>query len=74
VDLGVSPRGGLCLLETARAIALLSGRDFVLPDDLKRFLVPCWSHRLVLTPESELEGHTPRRVLEEAAASVDVPR
>jgi MoxR-like ATPase len=74
VDLGVSPRGGLCLLETARAIALLSGRDFVLPDDLKRFLVPCWGHRLVLTPESELEGHTPRRVLEEAAASVDVPR
>jgi len=74
VDLGVSPRGALSLLETARAGALLAGRDFVLPDDIKRFLRPCWGHRLVLGPESELEGQTAARVLEEAAASVEVPR
>ncbi len=74
VDLGVSPRGALSLLETARAGAFLARRDFVLPDDLKRFLLPCWGHRLILKAESELEGQTVARVLEEAAASVEVPR
>jgi MoxR-like ATPase len=74
VELGVSPRGALSLLETARAGALLAGRDFVLPDDIKRFLIPCWGHRLILKAESELEGQTIRRILEEAASSVEVPR
>jgi MoxR-like ATPase len=74
VELGVSPRGALSLLETARAGSLLAGRDFVLPDDIKRFLIPCWGHRLILKAESELEGQTIRRILEEAAASVEVPR
>ncbi|HEX9641871.1 MAG TPA: AAA family ATPase, partial [Candidatus Krumholzibacteria bacterium] len=46
-ELGISPRGGLALLETARAAALFEERDFVVPDDIKRFLVPCWSHRLI---------------------------
>jgi MoxR-like ATPase len=73
VELGVSPRGGLALLEVARAAALLAGRDFVIPDDVKRFLEPCWGHRLLLTAESELEGHTPAAVLQEAADSVPVP-
>jgi MoxR-like ATPase len=62
------------LLETARAGALLAGRDFVSPDDLKRFLRPCWGHRLILAAESELEGHTARHLLEEVAAAVEVPR
>jgi MoxR-like ATPase len=74
VELGVSPRGALSLLETARAVALLAGRDFVLPDDLKRLLAPCWGHRITLTAESELEGHTPRRLLDEAARGLEVPR
>jgi MoxR-like ATPase len=74
VELGVSPRGALSLLEAARAGALLAGRDFVLPDDVKRFLVPCWAHRLILKAESELEGETARHLLEQAAASVEVPR
>ncbi len=74
VELGVSPRGALSLLATARAGALLAGRDFVLPDDLKRFLVPCWAHRLLLTAESELEGQTVAGILAEAAGSVEVPR
>ncbi len=74
VDLGVSPRGALALLQIARSGALLAGRDFVLPDDLKRFLRPCWGHRLILKAESELEGQTVGRVLDEAAASVEVPR
>ena len=73
VDLPVSPRAALALLEAGRANALLEGRDFLVPDDLKRLLVPCWAHRLILTPESELEGLTPRQVLESAAAAVPVP-
>jgi MoxR-like ATPase len=74
VELGVSPRGGLSLLEAARAAALLAGRDFVLPDDVKRFLVPCWAHRLIVKAESELEGQTAPRILDEVAATVEVPR
>jgi MoxR-like ATPase len=73
VELGVSPRGVLFLLEGARAVALLAGRDFVLPDDVKSLLVPCWAHRLVLKAESELEGHAARGVLEELARTTEVP-
>jgi MoxR-like ATPase len=74
VELGPSPRGAMALLETARAGALLAERDFVTPDDLKRFLASCWSHRVLLTPESELEGHHAKAVLAEVAAAVEVPR
>jgi MoxR-like ATPase len=74
VELGVSPRGGLALLETARAGALLAGRDFVLPDDIKRFLVPCWGHRIIVRAESELEGQTAAQVLLETVNTVEVPR
>ena len=73
VELGPSPRGALGLLAVARASALLEGRDFVSPDDLKRHLVPCWGHRTLLSAESELEGHRPAAVLEQTAASVEVP-
>jgi MoxR-like ATPase len=73
VELGVSPRGGLALLEAARAGALLAGRDFVSPDDIKAYLVPAWAHRLILTSESELEGHSARRILEEVGRAVEVP-
>jgi MoxR-like ATPase len=73
VELGVSPRGCLALLEVGRALACLAGRSFVTPDDLRRALAPCWGHRLLLTPEAELEGTTVQRVLATAAESVEVP-
>jgi MoxR-like ATPase len=73
VELAVSPRGALSLLEAARGLALVSGRDFVLPDDLKRLLVPCWAHRLILSAEAELEGHTAASVLNETGRTVPVP-
>jgi len=73
VELGISPRGALALLETARAAALLDGREYVVPDDLKRLLGACWGHRLLLTAESELEGQTVGRILDEVAARVEVP-
>jgi MoxR-like ATPase len=74
VELAVSPRGALSLLELARAGALLEGRAFVTPDDLRRFIHPCWDHRILLTPESELEGVSAHQVVERAAESVEVPR
>jgi MoxR-like ATPase len=74
VELGPSPRAGLCLIEAARASALLAEREFVTPDDEKGLLPAVWGHRLVLGAESELEGHTARSVLDEAARAVSVPR
>jgi MoxR-like ATPase len=54
-------------------MALVEGRDYAAPDDIKRLLTPCWAHRLILTPEAELEGHTPRQILEQVAATEPVP-
>ena len=51
VEVGSSPRGGLALLKTARAIALINGRDYVIPDDVKTFSVEALAHRLILKPE-----------------------
>ncbi len=73
VELPVSPRGVLALLEASRAVALVEGRDFVVPDDVRRVLNPCWGHRVLLTAEAELEQHTTRSVLDHAAATVEVP-
>lgn len=73
VELGISPRGALSLLEAARGAAVLEGREFLVPDDLKSAMIPCWGHRLILTAESELEGRTAEGVLQEAAAAVPAP-
>jgi MoxR-like ATPase len=74
VEIPVSPRGALALIESARAVALISGRDFVAPDDVKRCLEPCWAHRVLLTAEAELENETPGGVLGRLANAVAVPR
>ena len=74
VEIGVSPRGALALLEMARAFALLAGRDFVAPDDVKRCLSPCWGHRMLLTADAELENETPARLLMQIANAIAVPR
>ena len=73
VELGPSPRGALSLLEAARGWAVLRGRDYVRPDDLKRLLEPGWGHRLLLSAESELEGFSAASVLQGVAATVPVP-
>jgi MoxR-like ATPase len=56
IFLGASPRASLALVQAARARALIHGRPFVLPDDIKALAVPVLAHRLVLTPEAEMEG------------------
>ncbi|HNN98592.1 MAG TPA: MoxR family ATPase [Pseudomonadota bacterium] len=72
VALGASPRSSLALLHAARARALLSGRDFVLPDDVKSLSPSILSHRLMLISEAEMEGIRPDRVIAEALQAVAV--
>jgi len=61
--LGASPRGSLSLFKTAQARAVLRGRDFVLPDDVKALAVPTLVHRLIVRPESALRGYAADRIL-----------
>jgi MoxR-like ATPase len=61
--LGASPRGSLALFKTAQALAILRGRDFVIPDDVKTLAVPTLVHRLIVRPESALRGYTADRIL-----------
>jgi MoxR-like ATPase len=74
VRLGVSPRGATALMTAARTWAWLSGRDYVLPDDVKALALPALRHRLELRPEAELEGATAAGVLDAVLAGVPVPR
>ena len=73
VDVGVSPRGIQHLFEVARAAAAIRGREFVVPDDVKRVLEPVFAHRLVLTAEAEIDGARPTDVIRDVADRVDVP-
>ena len=61
--LGASPRGSLALFKTAQALAALQGRDYVIPDDVKRLALPVLVHRLIVRPQSALRGYTAARVL-----------
>ncbi|GAB2917318.1 AAA family ATPase [Streptomyces mayteni] len=72
--IGASPRGATALLGTARAWAWLSGRDYVIPDDVKALALPTLRHRIRLRPEAEMEGITPDGVLTGLLARVPVPR
>ena len=72
--LGVSPRGAIALLRTARAWAWLAGRDYVTPDDAKALARPALRHRIKVRPEAELEGITADTIIETVLGSVPVPR
>jgi MoxR-like ATPase len=61
--LGASPRGSLALFKTAQALAVLRGRDFVIPDDVKTLAIPTLVHRLIVRPESALRGYTAQRIM-----------
>lgn len=74
LSLGVSPRGATALLSTARAWAWLTGRDYVIPDDVKALALPTLRHRVQLRPEAEMEGVTPDSVITAVLAHVPVPR
>jgi MoxR-like ATPase len=74
VSLGASPRAAVHLLGAAKAAARLAGRAYVTPDDVRRMAAPVLRHRLVLTPEAELERATPMGAIRAALEDVPVPR
>ena len=71
--LGMSPRAALALLRAARAEAVASGRDHLLPDDIRRVAAPVLEHRLVLAPDARIGGTSRRDVLDEVLATIPVP-
>ena len=72
--LGASPRASLSILRSAKANAALKGRDFVTPEDIKEMAGPVLRHRIVLTPEKEMEGITADELIDNILKSVEVPR
>ena len=72
--LGAGSRGALALVRGARAFALMGGRNFVTPDDVKRIALPALRHRVALAPDASLEGRTPNDLLSAIVESVAAPR
>src|ERR1051326_2816724 len=73
VQLGGSPRASIALFRTGQALAAISGRSFVLPDDVKKMALPVLGHRLILRPESRLRKITPAKVIGEILGEVSIP-
>ncbi|MSP78531.1 MAG: MoxR family ATPase [Dehalococcoidia bacterium] len=73
VELGASPRAALALHRGAQALAAISNRDYVLPDDVKALAEPVLAHRLVLTPQARLRGRTAEQIVSEILAAEPVP-
>lgn len=72
--LGASPRASLAIMMGSKALAAMSGRDFVTPDDVKRAVTPVLQHRILLTPEREMEGLSPADIINQIVERVEVPR
>lgn len=72
--IGAGPRGPIALVRAARVVALLDGRDYVTPDDIKRIALPALRHRVALTPDALLEGRKPGDLLASVIESVAAPR
>ncbi len=73
VRLGASPRGAIALHKLSRVWAIMSGRDYVIPDDIKAVAREALQHRIILKPEYAFEGVTPRKVVDEVLAKIPVP-
>ncbi|WP_370451328.1 AAA family ATPase [Lysobacter sp. N42] len=74
IALGAGPRGSIALVRCARAQAVLAGRDFVTPDDVREIALPALRHRILLAPELQLEGQSTDTVLRALLARVDAPQ
>ncbi|RNF83927.1 AAA family ATPase [Montanilutibacter psychrotolerans] len=74
ISLGAGPRGSLALVRAGRAQAVLSGRDFVTPDDIREIAKPALRHRIALAPELQIEGQSVDDVLQALLAKVEAPR
>ncbi len=71
---GASPRASLAIFRASQALAVMDGRDFVIPEDIKRAAVPAMRHRIILNPEKEMEGVSPDLILEGIIQSIEIPR
>jgi MoxR-like ATPase len=74
VQVGVSPRGSLALYQLSRAQAMVQGRDFVLPDDVKVMAIPALAHRLLLRPELWVRGIQADAIIQEILDRTPVPK
>ncbi len=72
--LGASPRASLAIVKASRANAAIKGRDFVTPEDIVEMSVPVMRHRIILTPEKEMEGITPDELIKNIINNIEVPR
>ncbi len=72
--LGGSPRASLAIINAAKAIAAIKGRDFITPDDIILVAQPVLRHRIMLTPDKEMEGVTPDEVITQIVQKIEVPR
>ncbi|MPQ46388.1 AAA domain-containing protein [Marinifilum sp. N1E240] len=74
VILGASPRASVSVMTAAKAFAAIRGRDFVTPDDIKQIVAPVLHHRLILTPEKEMEGILAKEIINEILEGIEIPR
>ncbi|MGW9685871.1 AAA family ATPase [Flagellimonas sp. 2504JD1-5] len=72
--LGASPRASIAIMDASKALAAISGRDFITPDDIKKVAGPILGHRIILTPEREMEGLTAEQVVKQIVESIEIPR
>ncbi|NDV44934.1 AAA family ATPase [Flagellimonas sediminis] len=72
--LGASPRASISIMEASKALAAINGRDFVTPEDIKKVAAPVLAHRIMLTPEREMEGLTAEQVVKQIVESIEIPR
>ena len=72
--LGASPRASLAIMKASKAMAAIRGRDFVVPEDIIEIIPNVMRHRIILTPEKEMEGNTPDDMIKRIIESVEVPR
>jgi len=72
--LGASPRASIAIMNTSKALAAIQGRDFVTPDDIKKTAPAVLRHRLMLTPEREMEGLTTDKVVQQIFETIEIPR
>ncbi len=72
--LGASPRASLSIMKASKAMAAINGRDFVTPDDIKFVAYPVLNHRIILTPEREMEGIDSEDVIREIIEQIEIPR
>lgn len=74
IYLGASPRASLAIMNASKAIAAMAGRDFVTPDDILSVTIPVLRHRIILTPDKEMEGVSEDDVIRQIIQGMDVPR